>query len=1029
MKMSKSVMATLGLIFITFLAAIQYVFLSNVPDDISTFAFVCVTNVIGLIVLGAVCFKRIRKIGTTTLKKGIIFAVELTGFNFFVLMGSRSMDAVIISSVVSMYFIFITPLLLLLKKKTNLSSTVASVIAVIALMLMFGADTNALFSSVNVIYLVIADLFFAAYVVSVSILGQSEDSVQLTFSQMIFSALFALVGWVIESLITGKSMALPVSAGFWIGAIFMGIFIRALYGLIQLSCQKHVSALKASLIFASEILITLIMNPIMCRIFGNEYTPVTAFQVAGGIFFIIATLIIDENVMIRLGYEAPPEEDEVDENGNPVRRSSVANKVILTTLAFSVIALVLTTIICLSAIQFIRVSAISNSIELGENASDVSSTAMMSQLEEKISNQARDKTTLAEQKLASYSDGIMSAASYAHALYSNSGSYPSREVFRPVSENAGKWVMQRTLADKTISYDDLKYESYLLGNMEDVFKPIHEHNDNIATIYLATNEGLLISYDPNSDNGDAVGEGYFEYRDSSWYNMARELHEEGKPYAFTDTYQDSYGRGLTITCVAPIEDGNNEFAGCVCMDVLMKEINESMVNDGIVIPSAAILIDGKGTYIAGGEIDETSETMGSIFDADGDEALREAGERILSDESGVIKAGEGDQAEYIAFSTIGSTDWKLCIISPVSSVTEPAEVIRESIENNTDTVVDTVQQGIMMVIQGCLTLIDILMILMFLFVGKISRKISDPLKQLEKDVRSISDGNLDNRTAVDTDDEIGSLARSFNHMTDSLQQYIADLTEATAKEERIAGELSIATNIQASMLPRNFTTFSDHKEFELYATMNPAKEVGGDFYDFFLVDDDHLALVMADVSGKGVPAALFMVRAKTLIKNGAQMGSSPAEILSFANEQLCEGNEAELFVTVWLAIIEISTGKAMVANAGHEHPALKRAGGEWELVKYRHGPAVATMEGIPFREHEFEIHPGDVLYVYTDGVPEATDTNDQLFGDERMIESLNSHGDASPEDLLRGVKEDIDAFVGEAPQFDDITMLGLVWKG
>ena len=205
--------------------------------------------------------------------------------------------------------------------------------------------------------------------------------------------------------------------------------------------------------------------------------------------------------------------------------------------------------------------------------------------------------------------------------------------------------------------------------------------------------------------------------------------------------------------------------------------------------------------------------------------------------------------------------------------------------------------------------------------------------------------------------------------------------------------------------------------------MTPAKEVGGDFYDFFLVDEDHIALVMADVSGKGVPAALFMVIAKTLIKNHAQSGESPAEILERVNEQLCEGNEAEVFVTVWHAIIEISTGKGLAANAGHVHPALRRADGKYELAVYRHSIAVAAMEGVRFKEHEFKLEPGDSLFVYTDGVPEAADSKPELFGNERMLAALNRDPAASPRDLLANVRGEIDSFVGDAAQFDDITML------
>lgn len=303
--------------------------------------------------------------------------------------------------------------------------------------------------------------------------------------------------------------------------------------------------------------------------------------------------------------------------------------------------------------------------------------------------------------------------------------------------------------------------------------------------------------------------------------------------------------------------------------------------------------------------------------------------------------------------------------------------------------------------------------------------VSSEAEHFVEDNNRISE-NLDK---IKTHDEIQTLSENLLKLEIGINEYIENLTAVTAEKERIGAELNVATQIQADMLPSIFPAFPDRKEFDIYATMTPAKEVGGDFYDFFLVDDDHLAMVMADVSGKGVPAALFMVIAKTLIKNRTQMGGSPAEILGFVNEQLCEGNEAELFVTVWLAILDLSTGKGMAANAGHEHPVLRRSGGSYELVKYRHSPAVASIEGIRFREHEFELYPGDSLYVYTDGVPEATDGNDELFGTDRMLDALNRRPCASAEELLLGVKEEIDYFVGDAPQFDDITMLCLNYYG
>ncbi|ADL32994.1 HAMP/SpoIIE domain-containing protein [Butyrivibrio proteoclasticus B316] len=278
---------------------------------------------------------------------------------------------------------------------------------------------------------------------------------------------------------------------------------------------------------------------------------------------------------------------------------------------------------------------------------------------------------------------------------------------------------------------------------------------------------------------------------------------------------------------------------------------------------------------------------------------------------------------------------------------------------------------------------------------------------------------------IHTGDEIENLSDAMKRMEQDIKDYIANLTAVTAERERMGAELNVATKIQADMLPKIFPKFSDKKEYDVFASMNPAKEVGGDFYDVFEIDDSHLGLVVADVSGKGVPAALFMVIAKTLIKNRALLGGSPSEVLEYANNQLCEGNEAGYFVTVWFAILNIKTGKGVAANAGHEHPAIRRAGGEFELSIYKHSMAVATLEGLKFKEHEFELGHGDVLFCYTDGVTEATDANNELFGNDRLIEALNNAPDENMGSLCEGVKKSIDDFVGEAPQFDDITMLGI----
>lgn len=311
------------------------------------------------------------------------------------------------------------------------------------------------------------------------------------------------------------------------------------------------------------------------------------------------------------------------------------------------------------------------------------------------------------------------------------------------------------------------------------------------------------------------------------------------------------------------------------------------------------------------------------------------------------------------------------------------------------------------------------------------RRVVSPLRLIasETDAFTRSENALSQKLpTIRTGDEIEQLAGSVYQMEADINRYIENLTAVTAEKERIGAELDVAKHIQASMLPCIFPAFPGRPELDIYATMTPAKEVGGDFYDFFLVDDDHLAMVMADVSGKGVPAALFMVIAKTLLKNSALSGLEPKAVLEKVNSQLCESNDAEMFVTVWLGILNLRTGELTAANAGHEYPVIKRAAAGYELIHDKHGFVLGGLEGARYQQYTLNLAPGDRLFLYTDGVAEATDSSNQLYGTDRMIAALDALDEASPRALLTGLKEDIDAFVGAAPQFDDITMLCLDLK-
>ncbi|MBQ3795321.1 MAG: SpoIIE family protein phosphatase [Butyrivibrio sp.] len=297
----------------------------------------------------------------------------------------------------------------------------------------------------------------------------------------------------------------------------------------------------------------------------------------------------------------------------------------------------------------------------------------------------------------------------------------------------------------------------------------------------------------------------------------------------------------------------------------------------------------------------------------------------------------------------------------------------------------------------------------------------DNLDLVNASLAKITDGNLDEEVSVYKSSEFASLSNDINETVNVLKGYIA------AAEKKMEQELLFAKIIQESALPKKFDF--PGACFDIYASMNPAKEVGGDFYDFFYVGQDNFCVVIADVAGKGIPAALFMMRSKTAIRTMAESGNSPTEILQKANDILCEGNEVDMFVTVWIGILNIKTGLMSCANAGHEYPILKKGDGDFEIYKDKHSCAVATMEGVKFKGYELQLEPGDILFVYTDGAPEAINIDTKQYGVGRLLEVLNANKDVPMERLLNRISRNLAEFVGEAEQFDDVTMLGFKYKG
>ena len=309
-----------------------------------------------------------------------------------------------------------------------------------------------------------------------------------------------------------------------------------------------------------------------------------------------------------------------------------------------------------------------------------------------------------------------------------------------------------------------------------------------------------------------------------------------------------------------------------------------------------------------------------------------------------------------------------------------------------------------------------LFVLIYFLVKKL---VVENIQKINHSLKEITGGNLNVSVDVRANEEFVSLSDDINSTVHTLKGYIA---EAAA---RIDKELEFAKTIQFSTLPCVFPPYPDRTDFDIYASMDTAKEVGGDFYDFYLLDENRLAFLIADVSGKGISAAMFMMKAKTLLKSHAENESDAAAILTRANEDLCENNEAEMFVTCWMGILNLKTHTVHFANAGHNPPLVRHQNGRYEFFKTRPGFVLAGMEGMKYRSGELELLPGDEIFLYTDGVTEATDAHEQLYGEARLEAVLNRLAGADAKALCLGVKQDVDAFVGEAPQFDDMTMLCL----
>ena len=586
-------------------------------------------------------------------------------------------------------------------------------------------------------------------------------------------------------------------------------------------------------------------------------------------------------------------------------------------------------------------------------------------------------------------------------------------------------------------------EILLMSNIADVFESM---SDYYPACFAGSVHGYLVAVDITADKSDKVFSEKFirsyDPREMGWYKLGK---GRKKP-AFTDVYTDSNGvRCVSVAMPYHYPDGSE--AGVVGLDFNPEEVGEV-----IRIEKNNSYAVGDGSFIlsATGEVLFSTQETGILAISDTRRDLRKSREEHLAYAAAVMTQGgtglttiiADGQEYYLAYAPIRSVGWSLGIVMSTERVANLAQQARENIDSHTDEFRYRLRSLFMRLASWAALLLAGISLALFFASEKVSSVFVKPLLTVIDGVKGIAQGDLEKKLDVKTGDEIEELADSVNFMTDELKEYMANLSSVTAEKERIATELNLAKNIQEGMLPSIFPTFDQREEFALYATMETAKEVGGDFYDFYMLDENHVAVTVADVSGKGVPAALFMVIAKTVLKNIAigaagayAAGGEPdfAAVMAQANRQLCENNKEMMFVTVFFGVLDIRTGGFVYVNGGHNPPLVGRKTGEsmaWDYVAIqKKGFVLGVRKKAVFTVERLTLGRGDALYLYTDGVTEAMDETGNLYGEDRLQAFLNGLTGGTMQDILAAVKEDVASHAGGAEQSDDITMLGLRYLG
>lgn len=606
-----------------------------------------------------------------------------------------------------------------------------------------------------------------------------------------------------------------------------------------------------------------------------------------------------------------------------------------------------------------------------------------------------------------------------------------------------------------------KHALEVMSRLRHILRSIDAMDSDITSVYFASDEGFTLFAD---DQAGVVIDEYgsvipFDAASRDWYKDAAAA---GKAVCGSLT-TDYYTNAPMMTISAPVyaDDEKRNLIGVAAIDVSMGTVQEILDTSDSKIATACIVNSSGDLQISTSEeglfglepnesaniYQDTNPVLEQAIDdasagktgyeqfylkPDDTEISFEALANIVTAEvSEENKAGfgllEDINAYKVYYAPIPVLDWSYLYVADTRPMTEKIYQILTDFTTKTDEQQAGRQTAMIIALVVILSTMVLVLVAVYLLSKRLSKTVTKPIVALTKKVQMLSGDKLDFTWDMKADDETQMLAESFEGMTEKIREYIRDLTTVTAEKERIGAELDVARKIQADMLP---VEFPDREDFKLYASMTPAKEVGGDFYDFYMIDDDHMALVMADVSGKGVPAALFMVVSKILIKHRAMSGfAGPGDVFSAANHVLCERNEEMLFVTAWIGIVTLSTGEMICANAGHEYPIIRRAGGKFELFEDEHDIPLAAVDDTEFREYSMKLNPGDALFLYTDGFPESMNEAGEQFTEQRMLHAMNEEPFDDPKAMDEHIRLRVKEFVGGASQFDDMTALGFFYHG